>query len=130
GRVYGVRIGGDGSVLDPAPIIVASGALAMGFPQVRFGIDEYMVVWAHRPAPTIRGARVTRGGVSLDPGGFEIAEAGPDIDAYLAFDGENFFVTWQRANGIRWDQLGAVVTVQGERASGPTLLIDSRTWNL
>jgi hypothetical protein len=130
GTLFGVRVSGGGAVLDPSPLIIASGASAMGFPQVRFGAGVYMVVWAHEPPLAIRGARVTGAGAVLDPGGFNISGSGLDIDAHLAFDGENFFVTWQRANRLRWDQFGAVVTPEGLVATGPTLLIDSSVWNL
>ncbi|UCD20229.1 MAG: hypothetical protein JSU64_03575, partial [candidate division WOR-3 bacterium] len=68
-------------------------------PEVTFGNDNYMVVWADDRIPgafKIYGARVTTGGVVLDADGILI---GPDTyegqyEPSIAFTDTKFFVVW------------------------------------
>ncbi|MEZ6233776.1 MAG: GC-type dockerin domain-anchored protein [Phycisphaerales bacterium] len=124
GSIYATRVAGDGTVLDPVPLVVASGATALGYPKVAYGDGVYMVVWVQTPNQAVWAARVTPQGQVLDPGGVNISGGGADIDAHIDFDGQNFYVVWQRRNGVVWDIYGAHVDPQGTPVSGPRLLLD------
>lgn len=126
--VYAQRIGADGSVLDPAPLIVSSGAGGLGYPKVAFGAGLYTIAWAQAPDQRIRACRVTPDGQVLDPGGFDVSGGGTDVDAQLDFDGQDFFVVWQRKHGTAWDLWGARVNPQGSLTSAPGLLLDGASF--
>jgi hypothetical protein len=73
------RIGADGSVLDPAGIVVSGEG---GAPSVAFN-GSWLLVWNDRrttgPGPGAYGARIRSNGTVVDPQGFVIA-AGADGD--------------------------------------------------
>ncbi len=128
--VVAQRISGDGTVLDPAPIVLSSGATGLGFPKLAFGAGVYMVAWSQSPAQAIRAARVTPGGDVLDPGGINVSGGGTDVDAHVDFDGQNFYVVWQRQDGSWWDLWGAHVSPQAQVVTTPRLLLDGNSWGL
>lgn len=111
-----------------APITISSGATGLGYPKVTFGGGQYLVAWAQAPNQAIRAARVMPDGTVLDPGGFNVSGGGTDVDSHVDFDGQNFYVVWERRDGQAWDIWGAHVTPQGQVVSGPNLLLDGNTW--
>ena len=126
--VVAQRVGGDGTVLDPAPIVLSSGATGLGFPKLAFGAGVYMVAWSQSPAQAIRAARVTPEGDVLDPGGINVSGGGTDVDAHVDFDGQDFYVVWQRQDGSFWDLWGAHVSPQAQVVTAPRLLLDGNSW--
>ncbi len=126
GSVLGWRVGAEDT--DVTPLMISSGASGLGYPKVTFAAGVYLVTWAQAPNQAIRAARVTPAGAVLDPGGVNISGGGTDVDAHVDFDGENFYVVWQRLDGQLWDLWGAHVSPQAEVVSGPTLLLDGNSW--
>ncbi len=130
GDLVGVRIGGDGTVLDSNPITISSGASGLGIPQIGWGAGVYTVVWAEAPNQAIRGARMTPDGLLLDPGGFNISGGGADVDAFIDFDGQNFYVTWTRDVGGNDVLMASHVTPGGQVASGPMTLLSGSSFGI
>jgi hypothetical protein len=94
GSVRAARISRTGVLLDPQPMLIATGTLAT----VAFDGTNFLVVWSssgYGVPGDIHGARVSTGGAVLDPEGFPIA-TGPDRDLFpaVAFDGTNYLVLW------------------------------------
>ncbi|HZW08739.1 MAG TPA: GC-type dockerin domain-anchored protein [Phycisphaerales bacterium] len=123
GSILAHRIDADGTVLDPSPIVIASGASGLGYPKVTFAAGVYTVVWAQAPNQRILAARVTPDGQVLDPGGVNVSGGGVDVDAHVDFDGENFYVVWQRNSGSWWDLWGAHFSPQGQVVGSPRLIL-------
>ncbi|MBM3322034.1 hypothetical protein FJY69_00905 [candidate division WOR-3 bacterium] len=96
-HVYGARLDKHGTVLDPngIPIGVARGGQFS--PAVACGSASYLVVWedARNSYVNIYGARVSRDGEVLDPGGIPIS-LGSDMRRFpdLTFDGVYWLVVW------------------------------------
>jgi len=115
--VYGARVTPSGTVLDPSSIALSRAALNQNSAAVAFGGTNYLVVWEDYRQGTysdIYGARVTLGGLVLDPGGIAISTAARS-QRYpaIAFDGENFLVVWQGTGSGSIDIYGARVTPYG-----------------
>jgi hypothetical protein len=129
GAVLGWRVFGDDTLeVEGAPITISSGATGLGYPKVAFGGGVYVATWAQAPNQAIRAARVTPAGVVLDPGGVNVSGGGTDVDAHVDYDGQNFYIVWQRNDGQFWDIWGAHLDPQAQVVSGPTLLLDGNTW--
>lgn len=88
------------------------------FPSIASNDQLYFVVWYQKTDSgfCIYGARITKEGVLLDPGGIPICTAKNDqMYPSVAWDGINFFVVWQdRRNGKRWDIYGTRISINGE----------------
>jgi hypothetical protein len=122
--IYGARVSGSGTVLDPIGIPIASvdGVHEID-PAVAFDGTNFMVTWSDYGPPgngDIRGARVNRSGTVLDPGGFAIT-TGPSSDtaATLAFDGTNYLVVWMSLTGN-----GTNTVIRGSRVSPTGTVLD------
>src|SRR5207249_4443249 len=95
--IYGARVSQAGTVLDPAGIAIATGALGQFTPSVAFDGTNYLVVWVGCVGcspRTISGARVNKAGVVLDPAGIAISTAAVSEFAApsVTFDGSNYLV--------------------------------------
>jgi hypothetical protein len=128
GSVLGWRVFGDNTLRGDPPIVISSGASGLGYPKVAFGGGVYLVTWAQAPSQAIRAARVTPQGAVLDPGGVNVSGGGVDVDSHVDFDGQNFYVVWQRNSGGAWNILGAHVSPQAQVVGGPTVLLNGATW--
>jgi hypothetical protein len=101
--IYAARLRQDGNVLEPNGFPVSADTNGQYEPDVAFDGVDFLVVWsqfAHGTPPgyqdDIYGARVSRGGVVLDPAGIPISRAAyaQSLPA-VASDGSGFFVTWR-----------------------------------
>ncbi|MDI3284052.1 hypothetical protein [Polyangium sp. 15x6] len=98
-RIRGVRVSPSGALLDPGGFDVSAAGVPAGTPAITFDGTNYLVTWRRIPTQAIPmaglyHARVTPGGVVLDPGGvldFEAPICG-EVDA--SFDGTNHFVAF------------------------------------
>ena len=97
--VYGTRVTPAGVVLDTVGIAIATSSGNQGSPALAFDGVNFLVVWQDESSDSndVYGARVTPAGVVLDTAGIAIstaAEGYQQVSPALAFDGENFLVTW------------------------------------
>jgi len=98
--IYGARTAPDGRALDSVGIAISAvDDYAKHFPAVAFDGTNYLVVWqGYNPGSgnqDLYGARVSRAGAVLDPGGFLISSAaGHQFFGCVAFSGTNYLVAW------------------------------------
>jgi len=99
--IRGTRMNAAGVVLDTLGITISNAPMVQTNPCVAFDGTNYLVVWedyrTRGDSSDIYGARVTQGGVVLEPNGFLI-ESGiraMSVNPDVAFDGTNFWVVWQ-----------------------------------
>lgn len=98
--VKAVRVGADGTVLDPEPILVYenrfTGRLLLW--DVASDGANWVVTWpGPGPLGTIEGTRVAPDGVILDPGGRPLhQDAMPPTNADLAWAGDEYLMVWQQ----------------------------------
>ena len=117
--IYGARVTPEGLVLDPNGIAISQVASSQKSPALDFDGTNFLVAWQDSRAGThnsdIYGARVTPGGVVLDPDGFVISSAaGDQFNPALGFDGTNSLVAWtDYRSGEYSDIYAARVTPQG-----------------
>jgi len=119
--LYGVRISGSGTVLDPSGFPI-SGALGhQRNPAVAFDGTNFLVAWEdtrNNPASDIFAARVSPAGTVLDANGLSICpRSGAQEHPAVGFDGTNYLVVWDDAGasaardiyGTRVSRAGAVL---------------------
>jgi hypothetical protein len=97
--IYAARVTESGQSLDGTGIPVAVGGEQQVNPTVTFDGSNYLVVWEVRQsarAADLYGARVSRTGTVLDPGGFLIsAGTGIQGDPEVTSDGSASLVVWE-----------------------------------
>ncbi len=116
--VYGARVGGDGTVLDPGGMPVSTAVSAQCAPAVAFDGADYLVVWQDGRSnldEDVYGARVGTDISILDPDGIAVSTALNDQETpSVAFDGTNYLVVWDDyRTGTSRDIYGARVGMDG-----------------
>lgn len=113
------RVDKTGKVLDAKPFIVSQAKDDQERPRIAYGLGVFLVVWQdlrNEKDYDTYAARVTPEGKVLDPEGILVA-GGPSNQSRprLAFDGANFFVTWEDLrNGKCYEVYAARVTPEGK----------------
>jgi hypothetical protein len=114
--VMGVRIGSDGTLLDPSPVVIAGGdGDQLGGAAVADG-GRYLVVWTDGEAQgeaEVRGAFVpAEGPIDLAP--FSISTTIDGLDApQIAAGNGAFQVLWETSDDLNHQLLTAAVPAQG-----------------
>jgi len=109
--ILAARVGPEGTVLDTDPIIVSSAHGTQTRPAIASRGVDTLVVWEdHRASsPDVFGARVSAGGVVLEPKGISLV-ASPDaeVEPAVAWNGTRYLLSWIDKNA----RGAAVVLVQ------------------
>jgi len=124
--IYGARVTPSATVLDEFPISTAQGEQT--FSSVAYGGGNFLVVW--RDSRTLAdsdvyGARVTPGGVVLDPSGIPVSTAtGIQGEPAVAFGGGHFLAAWSDGRNYpggaqKFDIFAARVDPDGTVLDGP-----------
>jgi MYXO-CTERM domain-containing protein len=117
GTVMGLRVRPDGAVLDASPFPISVPNLGASQPKLAFDGTNHLVVWSRYddddPARAgIFVARVRPDGTVLDAGGARVhAIAADHLD--VAFDGENYFLSWRQYTPDQYTLMGARLTTTG-----------------
>jgi len=96
--ITGVRIGTDGTVLDPAGIAISRAPGVQGSPVLSFNRGQYLAVWKdlRNGGSAIYGTRIATDGTVLDPGGIAIDTSHSAVySPTVAPFGTNFVVAWR-----------------------------------
>jgi hypothetical protein len=117
GHIYGNLVTRQGQVVVPNDLVISYSATSQGYPALGFNGENFLVVWqdiagAFPPTLSTRGARVTPGGMVLDPDGITISSSSGTRPA-LGSDGEDFLVAWEGGSGGNFNIYGARVTPDG-----------------
>jgi cysteine-rich repeat protein len=111
--IYGTRVFDDGSVADPAGILIAG---SNGAPRVASNGADYLVAWPHYRDTTgddIRGARITSAGEVSSSDSAISSSAGRKYQAALASNGTDFLVAWSDQHNTSTDVYAARVSGAG-----------------
>jgi hypothetical protein len=116
--IYGARVSGAGSVLDPAGIAISTATNDQTAPAVAANGIGFLVVWTdNRSGATtfdIYGARVSGAGGVLDPAGIAVSTAaGHQVLPAVASWRDDFLVVWQDRRSGAYDIFGAGVGANG-----------------
>ncbi len=110
--LWGARVRGDGTVLDPAGIALSSLPSSAANPTVTHGGGSYLVAWAEEQQLFAR--RVGGDGGLLESAALELtvtAESIQGVDA--VFDGENFVLAWRQFAGSAQELRSTRISPQG-----------------
>jgi len=129
--IRGVRVSSAGSVVDTAPIAIATQAQHLGRATVAHDGTNFLVVWqdGRNGALDIYGARVSGAGTVLDTSDIAIStEASHQMNPKVAHNGTNFLVVWadNRSTtssdiyGARVNSMGSVLDSSGIAISAET----------
>ncbi len=106
-RIEGVRLSGEGSILDASPLVITRSAHALMNVDLAFGAGSFMVIWSD----TLGGNYATRGvrvsaadGEILDETSIALtSEDAQQSGAGIAFDGENYLLAYSRRVAVSAD---------------------------
>ncbi|MEO0107555.1 MAG: hypothetical protein ABIK62_00030 [candidate division WOR-3 bacterium] len=117
-HIYATRVTPEGKVLDFAGIQISTGDAGQSDPAVAFDGTNYLVVFTDWPEGfgDIYAARVTPGGLVLDPQGIAVSTRPRNqMLPEVAFNGTNYLVVWQEDSSAQfaYDVYAGRVTPQG-----------------
>jgi hypothetical protein len=121
GDIFGTRVNGSGTVVDPAGIPVSTASGHQASPAVAWGGTSYLVVWTDFRSSTVDifGTRVSPGGAVLHPAGIPISTAASLQDAAtVAWSGVSFLVVWTDYRA------GAYPDIYGTRVNASGTVLD------
>jgi hypothetical protein len=120
GELLAARVSASGEVLDPTPIVLATGIDANGRanPALAWNGSEFFVVWrgdAGISDWTIYGLRVRPDGGIVDAAPIPISRAVGDVaNPAVAWSGQVYLVVWEDSRVLPWNSYGARVSASGE----------------
>lgn len=125
--IYGCRIRGDGTVLDPEGIAICTAPDFQGRPVVASDGTNFVVLWQDIRSGKdwdVYGARVSANGTVLDPNGF-LVSGGDHNQCFpeLVYGGGNYYAIWldsrnfpeYRLFGSRISASGSILDVDGKQ---------------
>lgn len=126
GDIYGTRILGDGTLLDPNGLAISTARYDQLYPKVAWNGETWLVQWSDARGKgdldDLYAARVTPEGAVLDPDGIRIA-GGEGLGGHdLVWTGSEHIVTWNLGCEVyteRLDEDGAPLDAQPTLVSGP-----------
>ncbi len=143
--IIGIRVGPDGSVLDPLGVTLVPGDFSLTFNlDISFAVDEYLLTYTH--LDEIDGIRLETNLDKKDTEPFPILITDLSLESpRVASDGSDFFVSWREYNngtqygetrGTRINYAGQVLDPGGLAISGlmfigatdPRLTWDGLNW--
>ncbi|MCX6844808.1 MAG: hypothetical protein NTX53_21300 [candidate division WOR-3 bacterium] len=118
--IYGARVTRQGTVLEPAGIVISHAAGGRYLTGLDFDGANFLVAWEdgrNVNCDDIYGARVTPQGTVLDTAGIHISHGtylgNFETFPVVGFNGANFLVLWQDSRSGDWDVYGKRVSPQG-----------------
>ena len=114
--IYGARITPQGTVLDPAGLVISTAVTNQQYPALVFGDTDYFAVWqdSRNGSINIYGTRISPTGRVWDAEGIILAPAGYNQNnPAVATNGMDYFVVWQENLGGPFDICGVRVTQTG-----------------
>ena len=127
--VYGARVSGTGTVLEPNGIPISAGFGHQTSPSVAFNGIRFLVAWddARSGAFDIYASRVNKSGIVVDGTGIAVSTAtGDQQSPAVASDGSAFLVAWSSGGSPNQDIYAARVSNTGAVAD-PTGIAVSTT---
>lgn len=118
GTIVGLRVSPESEVLDASPFPISTPNTVAFGPRMAFDGENHLLVWSHQdrvdPAATgIYVARVSPDGTVLDPGGVLLIPLSGQCPLDVAFDGENYFLSWVQYTADQPMVMGAHLTTAG-----------------
>ncbi len=102
--IYGTRVSGAGTVLDPAGLALSTAANDEASPAVAGNSSTFLVAWEDNrngTAPDIFGTLVSQGGIISSLNGFAISSTGAnEIRPAIAANANQFLTVWEDNNDI------------------------------
>jgi hypothetical protein len=115
--IYGARVAGDGTVVDPAGILISNAEWSQKQPDLAFDGTNYLVAWHDKRSgsgPDIYAARLTIDGDVLDPLGIPVSmDPGEETGVAVAFTGTHFLVGWKASGEGYFDTYAARISTYG-----------------
>lgn len=139
--VYGARITGAGTVLEPNGIPISAGYGHQTSPSVAFNGLRFLVAWDDARSGTfdVYASRVNKSGIVVDGTGIAVSTAtGDQQDPAVASDGSTFLVAWSSGGSPNQDIYAARVSNTGVVAdptgiavstAAPQDLYPAATWD-
>ena len=120
--VYGIRLDGNGSLLDAAPVTLATGLSSPQLPKAAFDGTNWFVAWNFNAGGMtsydIEGVRLPKSGPVLDASPVKISsDTEYEYAPIVSFDGTDFFVSWHTARGVFAGKVGKDGKLVGNRVT-------------